>query len=214
MKINQKIREALGPELSKQVEAVDSDLELAVMNDGSVVPSSKHEALKLDLKKEQENANGFETQLDTLKKSAGDNEELTKQIDTLKNTLEAERKATAEKDKRRNLVEKAKAQVAMEFNPKYADLIISKVNLDDCAIEGGHVLGLATQLESLKTTYPEFTNRKEAKGHGTTDTTHVKDGDTAKSNPFAKETFNLTEQGRLYRDDRDEYNRLKALAGK
>jgi len=31
-------------------------------------------------------------------------------------------------------------------------------------------------------------------------------------NPFAKETFNLTEQSRLYRTDRDLYDRLKAAA--
>jgi hypothetical protein len=31
-------------------------------------------------------------------------------------------------------------------------------------------------------------------------------------NPFAKETFNLTEQSRLFRTDRDLYDRLKAAA--
>jgi len=32
------------------------------------------------------------------------------------------------------------------------------------------------------------------------------------TNPFAKETFNLTEQARLYRTDRDLYDRLKSAA--
>ena len=31
-------------------------------------------------------------------------------------------------------------------------------------------------------------------------------------NPFAPETFNLTEQSRLFKTDRDMYDRLKALA--
>ena len=31
-------------------------------------------------------------------------------------------------------------------------------------------------------------------------------------NPFAAETFNLTEQSRLYRTDRDLYDRMKAAA--
>jgi hypothetical protein len=33
-------------------------------------------------------------------------------------------------------------------------------------------------------------------------------------NPFAKDTFNLTEQSRLYRTDRDLYERLKAAANR
>lgn len=33
-------------------------------------------------------------------------------------------------------------------------------------------------------------------------------------NPFAPETFNLTEQSRLYRTDRDMYDRLKTAAGR
>jgi uncharacterized protein YfcZ (UPF0381/DUF406 family) len=33
-------------------------------------------------------------------------------------------------------------------------------------------------------------------------------------NPFAKETFNLTEQSRLYKTDRDMYERLKAAASR
>jgi hypothetical protein len=33
-------------------------------------------------------------------------------------------------------------------------------------------------------------------------------------NPFAQESFNLTEQSRLYRTDRDLYDRLKAAAGR
>ena len=33
-------------------------------------------------------------------------------------------------------------------------------------------------------------------------------------NPFAKETFNLTEQSRLYKTDRDMYERLKAAAAR
>jgi hypothetical protein len=32
-------------------------------------------------------------------------------------------------------------------------------------------------------------------------------------NPFAQESFNLTEQSRLFRTDRDMYERLKAAAG-
>jgi hypothetical protein len=33
-------------------------------------------------------------------------------------------------------------------------------------------------------------------------------------NPFAQESFNLTEQSRLYRTDRDMYERLKAAAAR
>jgi len=33
-------------------------------------------------------------------------------------------------------------------------------------------------------------------------------------NPFAPDSFNLTEQSRLYRTDRDLYERLKAAAGR
>jgi hypothetical protein len=34
------------------------------------------------------------------------------------------------------------------------------------------------------------------------------------SNPFSRETFNLTEQSRLFRTDRDMYERMKAAANR
>jgi hypothetical protein len=37
---------------------------------------------------------------------------------------------------------------------------------------------------------------------------------TGMKNPFTSESFNLTEQSRLYKTDRDMYDRLKAAANR
>jgi hypothetical protein len=37
---------------------------------------------------------------------------------------------------------------------------------------------------------------------------------TGMSNPFSRESFNLTEQARLFRTDRDLYERMKATANR
>ena len=51
-------------------------------------------------------------------------------------------------------------------------------------------------------------------GGGATTTKVTADGVTGESNPFARESFNLTEQARLYRTDINKYNMLKnAVSG-
>ena len=46
-------------------------------------------------------------------------------------------------------------------------------------------------------------------GGGATTTKVTPDGVIGESNPFARESFNLTEQARLYRTDINKYNMLK-----
>ena len=55
---------------------------------------------------------------------------------------------------------------------------------------------------------------KTCTGGGATTTKVTADVITGESNPFSKESFNLTEQARLYRTDINKYNMLKnAVSG-
>ena len=83
-----KIKELLGEELSKQVEDNLGKLELAVMNDGSVVPADKYEGLKADNKaleaKYQTDVADFTKKLDDAVKGTQDYDNLKLSLDTLK----------------------------------------------------------------------------------------------------------------------------------
>ena len=58
------------------------------------------------------------------------------------------------------------------------------------------------------------TEKPKTTGRGATTTKVTTDVITGEANPFAKESFNLTEQARLYRTDINKYNMLKnAVSG-
>ena len=84
--------------------------------------------------------------------------------------------------------------------------------MSQLTFENGGVQGLESQVDRLKETDPYLfdgspiiTGFQSIARYGTS-------GQSA-GNPFRKETLNLTEQGRLFKEDRNQYEQLKRAAG-
>ena len=68
--------------------------------------------------------------------------------------------------------------------------------------------------EWAKTNLPAWMQKQPKPQGGGAPSTAASTATIGIKNPFAPESFNLTEQSRLYRTDRDLYDRLKAAAGR
>ena len=157
-------------------------------------------------------------QLTELKKSAGDNEELRKQIES----LQAENKAKEEEYQARikdlSITTAIKLAVAGEAHDP--DLVAnlldkSKIEVDE---EGNIKGGLDDQLQALREAKSflfvqkeQTNNQQQFKGLTPADGRDPLPGGI--KNPWSKEHFNLTEQGRILRENPELAEQLKSQVG-
>ena len=159
--MNEKITKLLGEELSKQVEAKLGTVELAIMNDGTVVPAEKHDGLKAELKllksKYDEDLGDITKKLEDATKGATD-------IDALKTDLQklADEKADLQKTYQKELqntkIESAidVALIGENVPEKYVKVLKTQINKDSLSIEDGKVIGLTDIIGNLKGSYGEM----------------------------------------------------------
>lgn len=202
------LKEMLGEELFDQVKEKLGDKELAVVNDGSYIPRAKFDTVNNDKKELQDQLKERDKQLDELKAKAKDSEELLTQISDLQeqNKKVAEEYETKLSEQNFNFaVEQAIAkQEAKNVKAVKALLDTGKMKLD-----GDTLIGFDEQMTAIKESEP-YLFGKEVKGkdpHKTNDTA------PPQKNPWTPENFNLTEQGRLLKEDPDTAERMKAAAG-
>src|SRR5690554_977304 len=157
-------------------------------------------------------------QLSELKKAVGDNEELKKQIEN----LQAENKAKEEEYQARirdlSITTAIKLAVAGEAHDP--DLVAnlldkSKIEVDE---EGNIKGGLDDQLQALRETKSflfvqkeQTNNQQQFKGLTPADGRDLPPGGI--KNPWSKEHFNLTEQGRILRENPELAEQLKSQVG-
>ncbi|NLY44639.1 MAG: scaffolding protein [Tissierella sp.] len=151
-----------------------------------------------------------DNQLKDLKVKAAGNEELTTKISELENLNnqtkeEYETKITALR-KETSIELKLKDEKAKNIKAVKALLDLDKVSLD-----GDNLIGLDEQLKTLKESESYLFGTDTLKGR---DPIPPADsvGDEYKKNPFSNEHFNLTEQGRLLKEDPELAAKLKAAA--
>ncbi len=149
-------------------------------------------------------------QLNELKTKAAGNEELTAKItelENLNNTTkeEYEEKITALR-KETSIELKLKDARAKNIKAVKALLDLEKVSLD-----GDNLIGLDEQLKTLKEKESYLFGEDKIRGRDPNPPAEPVD-DNYKKNPFSKEHFNLTEQGRIYREDPELAEKLKAAA--
>ena len=155
-------------------------------------------------------------QLAELKKAAGDNEELRKQIEQLqKQNKEAAEQYEA---KIRDLAVTTAIKLAVAGQVHDPDLVAtlldkSKIELD----ESGNVkAGLDEQIKALREAKSFlFIEQKPDKGPQFKGATPAEGRDPASGgikNPWSREHFNLTEQGRILRENPELAKQLQALA--
>lgn len=156
--------------------------------------------------------------LKDLKKKAEGSEELQQQLETLQTQYNTDKAAFEAKLKDTQLSSALKLTLSGAVHD--ADLVSTlldktKIELD----ENGNVkVGLKEQLEALRESKAFLFVPKEegsdSKLKGFSPADGKPAGSGAGKNPFSKEHFNLTEQGRLFKDNPELYKQLKAQAGK
>lgn len=143
--------------------------------------------------------------IDTLKKNNQDNEELQNQVNQYKTKVTELETVAANTQKEYALRDKLKEAGAVDV-----DYIIYKQGgLDKFTFDkDGKPIGIDDVLKPLKEASPHLF--KELRGGGY-DPAGGKNPPV--SNPFAKETWNMTEQGKLFRENPVQARQMAAAAG-
>ena len=171
------------------------------------IPKARFDEVNEENKTLKQSVSDRDKQLEEVKKSAGDNETLQKQIKDLQDANKAETKKHAEELKELRLTNAIKLAVAGKVHDEdMAAALFDRTKL--VLAEDGKVAGLDEQLKTIRESksflFKEKTNPPYTPAGGS-------GGGTV--NPFAKDTFNLTEQGKMLRDNPAQAREMAAAAG-
>ena len=174
------------------------------------IPKDKYNATAEAKKKLEADLAARDAQLEELKKAAGTSEELKKQIEQLQ----------AENKKADEAWQTKLAQMQLDFaleralaaakakNPKAVKALL---DLEKVKLDGEQLLGLDEQLKELQKSdaylFGDSTPGKVGSG------TNPPGAGTGEANPWKKDNWNLTQQGKILREDPAKATRMKAEAG-
>jgi hypothetical protein len=172
------------------------------------IPKDKYNEAAEAKKKLEADLAARDQQLEQLKQAAGNSEELKQQIETLQ---EANKKAAEEWQAK---LSKMQLDFALERalttakakNPKAVKALL---DMEKVKLDGEQLLGLDDQLKTLKETDPYLFGEPGKVGSGT----NPPGAGNPEVNPWKPETFNLTLQGQILREDPAKATRMKAEAG-
>lgn len=144
------------------------------------------------------------TTIETLKKNNADNEELQKQVTQYKDKVAELEKAAESTRKEYALKEKLTAAGAVD-----ADYVIYKQGgVDKFTFDkNGVPVGIDDVVKPLKESSPHLF---KASGTGYNP---AGGGNPPAANPWAKDSFNLTEQGKIFKENPAQARQLAAAAG-
>lgn len=188
-----------------------ADAEKAVKSflDGEFVPKSRFNEVNESKKSLTDQLAERDKQLTSLKKSAGDNEGLKKQIEELQ-TANKEQKAAFEEQAKALKIDTA-IKLAIADSAQDADIVAGLIDKTKVILgEDGKVAGLTEQVGALKKDKAFLF--KGAPG-GSPHYTPNGGGNPPVTNPFKKETFNLTEQGKMLKENPEQARAMAAEAG-
>ncbi len=149
-------------------------------------------------------------QLTALKKSAGDNEGLKKEIETLQ-AANKQQKAEFEAQAKALKIETA-VKLAIADSAQDTDIVAGLIDKAKLILgEDGKVTGLTEQVEALKKDKAFLF--KSAPGSNPQYNPNGGGSNPPATNPFKKETFNLTEQGKMLRENPEQARAMAAEAG-
>lgn len=176
------------------------------------VPIARFNELNEENKNYKTQLDERDTQLKELKAKAEGNEELTNKITELESlnnqAKEDYEKAIKEIKKSTSIELKLKDEKAKNIKAVKALLDLDKVSVD-----GDNIIGLDEQLKTLKESDPYLFGEDKLRGKNPTPPSDPVD-DLYKNNPWSKEHFNLTEQGRILNEDPEKAEKLKQAANK
>lgn len=181
---------------------------LTAFLDGAYVPKSRFNEVNEEKKTLTATVADRDKQLETLKKSTGDLDALKNQIKSLQ---DANKKAQEEADaKMKELRINDAIKLAIVDKAQDVDIVSSLFDKTKLILgDDGKITGLDEQLKELQ--------KNKAflfKQAGPNPKYDPKGGNgTPSTNPFAKDTFNLTEQGRLLRENPEQAKAFAQAAG-
>lgn|SRR5699024_504743 len=209
------LKELLGEDLHKQVMDKIGDNKIAIVSDGNWIPKEKFDSKNEEVKNLKEEIKERDNQLSDLKEKAKDNDDLKQQIQELQDSNEEKQKEFEKKleaQAKDSAIELA-LRDAKAKNPKIAK---SALDLESISYKDGKLIGIDEQLQAIKESDSYlFETEEDRKPEGLKGRQpHVTDPNdtTPNKNPFSKEHFNLTEQGRLLRKEPELAKQLKAQA--
>lgn len=192
------LQELLGEELYTQVTAKLGDNKIDIVNNGAWIPLEKFNSINEDNKELKNQLSQRDKQLKTLGEAAKDNEALTTQIEALKEENKKTISTFEEtlKEKEMNYALESSLKEAKVRNSIAVKALLNRgsIKLDD----KGALVGLEEQLKALKETDPYLFSTENIKGR---EPNGAGGSGLGGKNPFSKEHFNLTEQGKIYKEN-------------
>lgn len=144
-------------------------------------------------------------QLETLKKTTGDKEKLESTIKQLQEENKSS-KTKYEQDLKNLRIDSA-VKLKLSNTAQDVDIVASLIDKTKLIVsDDGTVTGLDEQINPLKQSKP-FLFKSDKQRY------EPKDGGNPINNPFSKEHFNLTEQGKLFRENPQQARALAQAAG-
>lgn len=190
---------------------VGAELVTTIMNDTkdtNYIPKDRFDEVNNSLKELKGQIADRDKQLKDLGEKAKGNEELSKQIAELQ---EGNKKTVGDYEaKIKNItLDNAIRSMLKENKAKYEDLLMSKFDREKLKIkEDGSIEGLDEQLNSLKEGYKDlFEQPLSGKPPANNGSSNLG------INPWKKESFNLTEQGKIFKENPEMAKSLMSQAG-
>ena len=175
--------------------------------DQNYIPKERFDEVNNSLKELKGQLADRDKQLKEIGDKVKDNEGLTKQIADLQ---EANKKTAGDYEAKLKDITINLAIQAKLTDTKYADLLTGKFNKSKLVVSAdGTVSGIDEQLTAIKETYKDlFTPVVTGKGKPN----NTGGSPNGEKNPWSKEHFNLTEQGKLFKEDPELAKSLMAQA--
>lgn len=171
------------------------------------IPKDKYNEVAEAKKKLEADIQERDNQLEQLKNAASNNEELKNQIEELQ---EANRRAAEEWQAK---MTQMKLDFAIEralttAKAKNIKAVKALIDLEKVKLDGDKLLGLDDQLKEIQKSDPYLFGETQIGGG-----TNPPGAGSPEVNPWKKETWNLTMQGKILREDPAKATRMKAEAG-
>ena len=172
------------------------------------IPKDKYNEAAEAKKKLEADIDERDKQLEQLKNAAGNSEELKAQIEQ----LQAENQKAAEEWQAKM------AQMQLDFaleralaaaKAKNAKAVKALLDLEKVKLDGEQLLGLDDQLKAIQQSDAYLFGESGKVGSGT----NPPGAGTGEANPWKKDSWNLTQQGKILLEDPAKATRMKAEAG-
>lgn len=202
------LKELLGEELFKQVQEKLGDTKI-IKDEGNWIPKQRFDEVNQQKNEYKKMVEERDKQLEDLRKKAKDNEELNETIKQLQQQNEETVKQYEAKVQQLQF-DHALDAALVKAKARNSKAVKALLNTELIKLDGDKLLGLDEQLKALQESDGYlFGEEPPAKGGG--DFSGGNPGN--QPNPWKKDTFNLTQQGKILRENPALAEKLMREAG-